>query len=358
MLDVDSAVKMGFTGLKFGKAPYNSFSVIRSKFDKWLANKAAKAGAHLMLSTLVEDLVYEKTGMRSRKIDGVRLENGETIRADVVILAEGVQAAILQKAGMRQEIKPDSLTHYVKEVIHLGSEKIEERFQLEPGEGTVIGMIGYPTSGVVGKAGLWTCKETISLMVGGFLNQLIDKGHNPYQLLQRTKDHPLVKRLLEGGETVEFLSHAIPKGGYKKIPRLIDNGLLVVGDAAMMISGRRGSDLAMLTAKFAAETILQALAKGDFNKAIMDSYVVKVKDSFFMKDIQSRKGSAKYYAQHGDADFLVNRIMNEAAYKFFTIDLKSSSEKQKQIMEMTTNIQPIYKTFTDVIHGAQHWGVY
>src|SRR5690554_1933435 len=57
-MEADSIVEMGFTSYKFAQPPYNTFTVIRSRFDRWLAGMAEEAGAHLMNSTLVEDLIY------------------------------------------------------------------------------------------------------------------------------------------------------------------------------------------------------------------------------------------------------------------------------------------------------------
>ncbi|MBS4022566.1 MAG: hypothetical protein KGZ79_09100 [Dethiobacter sp.] len=39
MLDNDSALELGFTGLRFAKSPYNKFTAIRPRFDRWLAEK-------------------------------------------------------------------------------------------------------------------------------------------------------------------------------------------------------------------------------------------------------------------------------------------------------------------------------
>ena len=57
-MEPSSVVEMGYTSYNFDKPPYNTFTVIRSRFDRWFAGVAEKAGAHLMNSTLVEDLLY------------------------------------------------------------------------------------------------------------------------------------------------------------------------------------------------------------------------------------------------------------------------------------------------------------
>lgn len=357
-VDRDSAVKIGFTGLKFAKPPFNKFTVLRPKFDDWLAHKAVEAGAKLVTNALVVDLVYERIGLTVKKVDGVILDSGDVIYADVVVLAEGAPAHLVQKAGMRGPIEANSITLYVKEILEMPSGTIEERFNLEKGHGTNIAFVGDPTSGVVGKAGIWTNKDSISLIAGGYLNQLIKKGLNPYQLLERTKQHPIIKRLLDGAKPVEYMASIIPKGGYKSIPQLYGYGILVAGDAAMMISGRQGTDLAMLTGKYAALTITQAKAKGSFSPDILDAYERRVRGSYFMKDIIAHKNTKNYYDKYPDADYLITKMLNDAAYEYFKTSLESSREKNSKIIKQIRNFQSPGKTINDIYHGIRNWGVF
>jgi len=126
-------------------------------------------------------------------------------------------------------------------------------------------MVGFPTAGVIGKGGIFINKDTISIVVGAYLNQLINKGFNPYQLLSRFKAHPYIKRLISGSTRVEYLSKLIPKGGEADKPLLFSDGILVVGDALMLASGQ-GTALAVISGNCAAETVVQASARGEFDK--------------------------------------------------------------------------------------------
>lgn len=357
-LDYDSAVKVGFTGLRFGKAPYSKFTALRSKFDTWFANQAVKAGATLLCDTLVEDLIWDKIGLRSRKADGVKLDNGEEIRSDVVVLAEGALAFLTQKAGLRKPLMAHHFTNYVKQVFALPKDKIESRFNLEPGEGAIMEMIGYSTGGIVGKGGLWTNEESICLTTGGYLSQMVEKGLSPLHLLNRFKAHPLIRRLLTDAELLEYSSHMIPKGGYQKIPTLVDNGVLVCGDAAMMVSGRRGTDLAMLSGKSAGEAVAEAHAKGDFKKEILKTYENKINKSFFLDHIRNDKNAKFYYEHHPDSDYLISKLVNQLSYKFFDVKLKTNKEINADIAEEIAQFQPMDKTLKDLYHGIFNWGVF
>jgi electron transfer flavoprotein-quinone oxidoreductase len=356
-MDNDSAVKIGFTSKKFGYAPYNKFTILRNKFDRWLAEQAVAAGAKLFNNCLAVDLVYHKTGFLSKKVDGVMLEGGDVIHADVVILAEGACAALTQKAGLRKRLDPRYMTLYVKEVLDMPSEKIEERFGLEPGEGAVTGMVGYPTSPAIGKGGIWTNKDSLSIVVGGYLNQLIAKGLNPFELLERFKSHPMVRKLVEGAKPVKYMSHTIPKGGFKKIPTIVDDGILVVGDAAEMISGRRGMDLAMMTGKFAAEATALACALDDYSRETLASYENKVAGSFFFKNMRKGKNVEEYFNVHQDSDFLITKALNDLAIKYFKQGLEDDRDKTIKMLEELKNMQPVGKTLIDVFYGLRNWGV-
>jgi electron transfer flavoprotein-quinone oxidoreductase len=357
LMDNESAVKLGYTGKKFGYAPYNKFTVLRNKFDRWFAEQAVAAGAKLFSNCLAVDLVYHKTGLLSKKVDGVVVEGGDIIHADLVILAEGASAALAQKAGLRDRLDPRYMTLYVKEVLEISSGKIEERFNLEKDEGAIIGMVGYPTSPAIGKGGIWTNRDSLSIVVGGYLNQIINKGLNPLQLLERFKSHPLVKKLIEGAKPVKYMGHTIPKGGFRKIPTLVDDGIIVVGDAAEMISGRRGMDLAMITGKFAAESAAQACALDDYSRKTLASYEKRVRGSFFFDNMKEDKNAEEYFNTYQDSDFLITKAFNDLAFKFFKQEMKNDREKVAKMMEELKNMQPIQKTIKDVVFGFQNWGV-
>src|SRR3989442_7292481 len=56
----EAALAIDFRTDHYAKPPYNGFSILRPKFDRWLAGKAEQAGALLITSTVVDDLLYEQ----------------------------------------------------------------------------------------------------------------------------------------------------------------------------------------------------------------------------------------------------------------------------------------------------------
>lgn len=355
-MDTDSFVEVGFNSLKFGKPPFNKFTAYRASFDKWFAQKAVEQGAKLMCNVLAEDLVYDKIGLLGKKVDGVKLDTGDIIYADVVILAEGAHSQLAHKCGLRKnDIKPDRLTLYAKEVIELPETKIEERFNVEKDEGVRMGFIGDITSGMIGKGGIWTNKNTISIMVGGYLDQIINKGLNPYQLLQRMKQNPFIRKLIQGGKVVEYQAHIIPKMGFKEIPKFYGDGVMVVGDAAGLIAGLRGADLAMQSGMMAGDTAAQARAKQDFTAKMLKSYNHKIMNTFFMKNIKDQENSREYYESRGDSDYLASKIANEVMYSYLKVDMTSFDEKVKDIAKNIRDLQIPRKTLADLYYGLKEW---
>src|SRR5215467_9200188 len=58
-LGEESALSVDFRTNHFSQPPYNGFTILRPKFDRWLATKAEEAGALLINSTVVDDLLYK-----------------------------------------------------------------------------------------------------------------------------------------------------------------------------------------------------------------------------------------------------------------------------------------------------------
>ena len=217
-------------------------------------------------------------------------------------------------------------------------------------------MVGYPTAGAIGKAGIWTNKDSISLMVGAYLNEMMAKRLNPFDLLVRFKRHPLAPAHRRG-KTVDYLAHIIPKGGYKDMPQLYDDGVLVVGDAAVMISGRHGTDLAMLTGRYAGETAIQAKAANNFTKRELVTYKAKVDRSWFMQDIRATAKHSGYYSKYSDADYLLSRAANRSAYRMFSEVQVSDADKKRAIFQELRNLQPLGRSLADVYQGLLNWRV-
>ncbi len=280
----DSYVTIGYKSLKFLEGVPNCYSIIRVHFDRWYAKKAEEAGAEVFCGVMVKDVVKDASG----KIVGIKTSDGDELTAHVVVACDGVNAIVAQKAGFIDELKSSEVALGAKEVIALDPKVIEDRFQLSPGEGATMEMFGSVSLGMLGYAFLYTNKESLALGVGCKLTDYQKKGLRPSDHLEYVKQHPLIKKLISGGKTLEYSSHLIPEGGFKSMPPLAKAGFLVAGDAAQMTNPayREGSNLAMTAGRLAGETVVEAKAKGDFSEAALSAYKTKLAASYVLSDME------------------------------------------------------------------------
>ncbi|MGC8645513.1 MAG: FAD-dependent oxidoreductase [Thermoplasmata archaeon] len=268
------------------------FTILRSKFDPWLAKKAKEAGALVIPGITVESLA-KKDG----KIIGVQ-ESGDTITSDVVILAEGVNPRLSIEAGLRPPLADWEVAVGVKEIIKLSPQKIEDRFNLSQNSGVaseyIVGTFGELNIG----AFLYTNKETISLGVVSPMEQLRENGMtHTYDIIEQFKDHPSIAPLIEGGTVVEYGAHLIPEGGIQMVPKIYGNGYMIVGDAAGFAFSNglvlQGMNYAVLSGILAGETAVEAKKKGDFSESFLALYREKLEETYVLKDLRTFKDIRK-----------------------------------------------------------------
>ena len=84
-----------------------------------------------------------------------------------------------------------------------------------------------------------------------------DATTSAHDLLQLFKQHPLVKRILDGGERVGWGAKALPGGGWWSMPKLSMPGAVIVGDAGGLVDtvALKGVHHAINSGALAAEAI-------------------------------------------------------------------------------------------------------
>lgn len=349
LLDKQSALTFSYKGLEWGEAPYNNFTVLRAKFDQWFANKAVEQGALLVNETVVTECIVEDgrvVGVRTDRPDG-------DVYADVVVLADGVNSLLAKSLGFHKEFRPDEVALATMEVLKLDKKIIEERFNLEADQGCTIEMIGDATKGILGTAWLYTNKDSISIGVGTMLSGLIKHKLRPYDLLDYVKQHPLIRKYIEGGEPQEYLAHLIPEGGYRSMPKVVGHGVLVVGDAAQLVNAihREGSNLAMASGVMAAETILLARQVNDFSENMLDTYRIRLMESFVGQDLKKYKDATAHFDKHPQyfTDYI--SMFNRAVGDMFTVDGLSKKDKQRKIVKELGSFSEKFKIARDLVRA-------
>ncbi len=283
----ESCVTMDYNAPEAEKNEDRSYTILRTKFDQWLTQKAEESGVGVVPGIRVDDLI-----VRDGKVCGV-IAAGEEMEADVVVLADGVNSILGEKLGMVSKVTPHNCAVGAKEVIQLSKEQINDRFNCSDEEGAAWLFAGTPSDGYMGGGFLYTNEDTISLGVVFGLHNIEKAGKSIPQMLEDFKQHPTIKPLIEGGEMVEYSAHVVPEGGYNMLPKMVDDGVLIVGDAAGLCLNVgytvRGMDLAIASGEAAANAIIAAKVKNDFSKNSLSSYTKELDDSFVMKDLKLYK---------------------------------------------------------------------
>ncbi|HAE81626.1 MAG TPA: FAD-dependent oxidoreductase, partial [Lachnoclostridium sp.] len=227
LMTEDGSLDIGYHSAKLSAAPESaSYTVLRAKFDRWLAEQAEEAGAEIIPGIVVDKILVE-----DGKVVGVEA-TGEEMYADCVILADGVNSLLAQQLGMKKELEPNQVAVGAKMVIKLGEDVINQRFGLNGNEGMAWLSAGAPSDGNFGGGLLYTNKDSVSV---GIVATLSDIGHSDLsvpQMLDRFMAHPSIAPYLEGGTPIEYSGHLVPEEGYGMIPELVRDGVLVTGDAA------------------------------------------------------------------------------------------------------------------------------
>jgi electron-transferring-flavoprotein dehydrogenase len=206
-----------------------------SRLGRWLAEQAEEGGVMLLPETAAEKLLISdgrargvRTGDKGSGRDGQPLGNfepGSDLVAKVTVLAEGTQGHLtgvaLDRFGLAGE-NPQVWALGVKEV-----------WKVARPLDRVIHTMGWPLRPSAkyrefGGSFIYPMGEdmlTLGMVVG---LDYRDVELSVHDLLQELKTHPLVRKLLEGGERVEWGAKTIPEGGFLALPKQLHApGLLI-----------------------------------------------------------------------------------------------------------------------------------
>lgn len=327
LLSDDSHVQIAHRNQKFVK-DFNAFTALRARFDRWFAQQAEACGATLLTRTTVTGVLRDNED----KVAGVTTDRGD-LTANVVIACDGVNSLLSKGAGLHDEWKPEDLALAVKETYSLPKEKIEDRFNIRGDEGVTIMIYGGRREEYAGF--IYTNKDTISFGMGAIMSDLAANKTKPQDVLEWIKSHPSIKPLLEGAALREYTAHLIPEGGYDKIPPLYTNGMLVAGDAAMLVNALNweGTNFAMISGRYAGQTAIEAKKANNYTATQLASYRKYLENCFVLKDLKKFRQIPHYIATNRQYLTVYPEIMNNALYKFFEVDGRPKEEHLKEIKD-------------------------
>ena len=267
-----------FTSFNVQNNKQNSYIVLREPFNSWLIKETQKAGAEIITEITARELI-----INDRKISGVKTDS-EDFSANVVIIGEGVNSVLTKSSGLRTgELKSNEIFTFVEEKISLPPEVIEERFNLSPFNGISAklftqAMLKMPSIGYI-----HTNHNSISIGIGVLFSELISRGINPNECLEKLKEHSCIKPLIANGATKNYYSYILPVPSFEKINdkslKLFSNGCLLVGGTALItdIFNWDISTLAILSGKSAAQTVIKAKELNDYSERTLSHYLQLIK---------------------------------------------------------------------------------
>jgi electron-transferring-flavoprotein dehydrogenase len=287
----------------FQKKGYHVASL--SNIVKWLAEKCEAKGIDIYPGFAGDQLLVE-----GNRVVGVRIgdmgvdkhgkpkanyQPGMDIYAKVTVLGEGVRGSLTKQLIDRFDLSegkyPQVYETGIKEIWRVKPEKHKP--------GRVIHGSLFPDF-LSQFNGMWLYDMKDNLVSFGFVTMLDSKNpfNDPHLEAQKFKTTPFMRDLLEGAELVRYGAKALPMGGLYAQPKLYCNGAMLVGDSASMCNAFKltGVHLAMKTGMMASETIIDALAAGDFSAVTLGRYEERYRSSWAYEEHWEARNF------HGSAD--------------------------------------------------------
>jgi len=281
-----------------------------SSLARYQQRIAEEAGAYILTETSATQLLVSdgevkgvRSGDKGRGKDGEPLGNfepGTDIKAKATVLAEGcwghLTGPAIREFDLGRDREPQTWELGVKEVWKVP--KALDRLIHTIGPWPVSPSAKY---GQVGGTWIYPMKDEKTgddLVSIGFVIDLeyADATTSCHDLLQTFKTHPLVRKILEGGERVSWGAKALPAGGYWSMPKLSMPGAVLAGDSGGMVDtvSLKGVHHSINSGILAAEAIFKSLKNGsnDFS-----SYEEAIEESVTGKELWEMRNTRQPFSK-------------------------------------------------------------
>ena len=272
---------------------------------RYMQRQAEEAGAYVLTETSASQLIVSdgvvrgvRSGDKGRGKDGEPLGNfepGTDIAARATVLAEGcwghLTGAAIREFDLAAGREPMVWELGVKEVWKVA----------KPLDRVIHTLGGWPLK-IPAKyhqiGGSWIYPMGEDQVSIGFVVDLdyADATTSCHDLLQLFKTHPMVRKILDGGQRVAWGAKAIPAGGYWAMPKLSMPGAVIVGDGGGMVNlaALKGVHYAIKSGMLAAESIYAALKTG---ASRFDAYEQAVEESIIGKELWQVRNARQPFAK-------------------------------------------------------------
>ncbi len=277
---------------------------------RWLAGQAENLGVEIFPGFPAAEILYNDdgsvkgvaTGDMGVARDGSHkgdYQPGMELHAKYTLFAEGARGHLTKQLKAKFDLEADCQP----QVYGLG---MKELWDIDPDKhepGRVIHTQGWPLTETDSWGGGFLYHQANNQVALGFVVALDYKNPHvfPFEEFQRWKQHPEIRKILEGGKRISYGARAINEGGWQSVPKLAFPGGALIGCSAGFVNVPRikGSHTAMKSGMLAAESIVAAIAAGREFDEIAD-YQANLNESWIATELKLVKNAQPAVAKYGN----------------------------------------------------------
>jgi len=293
LLHGDAEVSIGYRDLDLREEP--NYTLMLGKFDRWFVDRAVEQGVTFIAETSVRDV----TENGDHAVVHTDRRNGD-IACKAVVGADGVNTTVGRKTGIQRTMHNEDMALSVKKVIDVGRDTIDQRFNLDSGEGAAYIYTGFPEGAPTIGYFIYTFEEYISVGAVGGLETLrwlgeegyADSGTPLYSLLEEFMALDTVRPYVQGDDVEEYQGILVPEHSYDTLPDRHSRRVALVGDAAGLVLNKgytfRGLDYGIKSGLVAAESAMACAENGNWD-TFGQRYDTELEDSYILQDMKQHR---------------------------------------------------------------------
>ena len=282
------------------------YVLYRKIFDNVLAEKAADAGAEVLTKAYAESLLFDEAGA----VNGVTFTHmGKrlSLRAKIVIGADGVESRVGRWAGIRTQLKMrdiETCVQYTMANVDVNPGICDFYFSHEMAPGGYIWV--FPKGPGVANVGIGISGEYA-------------EHKSPLRYLNE-----FVQERFPKGSILTTTVGGVPVAPTNKV--IVKDGFMLAGDAAHQANPISGGGIvpAMVAGKIAGRVAAEAIQKGDVSAKFLKAY------------------EKEWYKSQGTTHKMTYRL-KEAVYKLTDEDLNRTADSILALPEEKRTIVNVFK---------------
>lgn len=270
-----------------------NYVISLSQLVRWMASKAEEMGVEIYPGFAASEVLYDENhevvGIRTNDMgiakDGSTRETyqpGVDLKGRLTLLGEGCRGSISEKLIRDHNLRDKGKSQH--QTYALGIKEVWEIEEANHAPGMVLHTVGWPLDmNTYGGSFLYHMNDrqiAIGLVVAlDYRNPYL----SPYDEFQKFKNHPAIRKLLEGGTVLQYGARTLNEGGFQSIPYPVFPGGAIIGCSAgfLNVPKIKGTHTAMKSGMLAAEAAFDVLSKG----APMEAYWDNLKTSWIWEEL-------------------------------------------------------------------------